>query len=376
MALVLWVSVFLCVYTYIVFPLFLHAIAGKRQAQALNTPAEGEQPFISVLVPAYNEEKAIRAKIENCLNQRYPMDKVEFLFGSDGSTDGTNSILSEFVDKANVRAFFLPRSGKSAVIRHLLSKAKGDIVVLSDATSMWGEETLDVFSACFRDSNVGAVGVIPEFVDREGNAKNGAYERLERLIKSAESSIGCVVGLSGSVYAIRRSIIDDIPSNVINDDFYISTLPAFNRMKIILTEQIRVKEQVNSTVADTFSRYVRMSVGNMQFLKLHGWRLLLNLKFAFLFASHRLLRWMVPFLLLVIFFSNLLLLSHELYRLMMATQLLLYGFSVFGIANQRGKVTNRLCSVAGQFVLVNVAYLVGFLRWTLRRYDTKWETSR
>jgi cellulose synthase/poly-beta-1,6-N-acetylglucosamine synthase-like glycosyltransferase len=269
MALVLWVSVFLCVYTYIVFPLFLHAIAGKRQAQALNTPAEGEQPFISVLVPAYNEEKAIRAKIENCLNQRYPMDKVEFLFGSDGSTDGTNSILSEFVDKANVRAFFLPRSGKSAVIRHLLSKAKGDIVVLSDATSMWGEETLDVFSACFRDSNVGAVGVIPEFVDREGNAKNGAYERLERLIKSAESSIGCVVGLSGSVYAIRRSIIDDIPSNVINDDFYISTLPAFNRMKIILTEQIRVKEQVNSTVADTFSRYVRMSVGNMQFLKLH-----------------------------------------------------------------------------------------------------------
>ena len=304
------------------------------------------------------------------------MDKVEFLFGSDGSTDGTNSILSEFVDKANVRAFFLPRSGKSAVIRHLLSKAKGDIVVLSDATSMWGAETLDVFSACFRDSNVGAVGVIPEFVDREGNAKNGAYERLERLIKSAESSIGCVVGLSGSVYAIRRSIIDDIPSNVINDDFYISTLPAFNRMKIILTEQIRVKEQENSTVADTFSLYVLMNVGNMQFLKLHGWRLLLNLKFAFLFASHRLLRWMVPFLLLVIFFSNLLLLSHELYRLMMATQLLLYGFSVFGIANQRGKVTNRLCSVAGQFVLVNVAYLVGFLRWTLRRYDTKWETSR
>ena len=227
----------------------------------------------------------------------------------------------------------------------------------------------------FSRQQCGAVGVIPEFVDRKAG-KERAYERLERLIKSAESSIGCVVGLSGSVYAIRRSIIDDIPSNVINDDFYISTLPAFNRMKIILTEQIRVKEQVNSTVADTFSRYVRMSVGNMQFLKLHGWRLLLNLKFAFLFASHRLLRWMVPFLLLVIFFSNLLLLSHELYRLMMATQLLLYGFSVFGIANQRGKVTNRLCSVAGQFVLVNVAYLVGFLRWTLRRYDTKWETSR
>jgi biofilm PGA synthesis N-glycosyltransferase PgaC len=364
-----WVSAFLVVYPYLVFPSLLVLMRRVMARPPRKAPIE---PTVSMLVAAYNEEDVIAAKIENSLAIDYPPDRLETVVASDGSTDATNAIAARYDDGKRIRLVAFPvNRGKLATMNDVIRQLTGEVIVFSDASSMISPESLRKLVSNFADPSVGAVSGA-YLVRNPGQSALGKQEdfywRFETSLKAAEADVSSTLGAHGSLYAIRRELYPFPEQGVINDDFVIP-------MRIVAGGHRAVYEPAAVAVEEAhemegFRRRVRIASGNLQQLRELP-RLLMPPRPLplFFFLSHKVARLLVPPAMFACFVANLFLLGEPLYNILFAGQVAFYALAFGGAAFA---LRPRLLRLPYYFSMVNAGLVVAVFERAVQRRPVAW----
>ena len=381
-------SALLLVHTYLLYPLLLILADAFRQAATnLRFIAGGGErrgraeevlgPVVSLVVAAYNEESCIGEKLSNSLKLDWPSERLEVLVGSDGSTDRTDALVTACTD-ARVRLSAAPRGGKVAVLNRCIPSAHGDIVVLTDANTMLDGRALKKLLRHFRDPKVGAVcGRLRLYNKLRREYEESAYWAYESLIKFYEGKHGAVLGANGGIYAIRKSLFTPLPPDTIVDDFVIPMRILQAGYRVLYDPEAVAFEETTEDYAKEAGRRARIAAGNFQSLRMLGGMLLPTRGFvSFAFWSHKLLRWVAPFLMAAAAVSNLMLLGHHWAWFTLLAQIGFYGLALAGAQGVRRKgALERASSVAYYFTSMNFALAVGFWRFVRNSQAAAWNRT-
>jgi cellulose synthase/poly-beta-1,6-N-acetylglucosamine synthase-like glycosyltransferase len=377
---VFWASTALLVYTYFLYPLILLTLAAAQRVwRALRSRQEagfqpaGPLPTVSLVVAAHNEEAVIAQKLRNCRDLDYPADRLEILLGCDGCTDRTAE-LARASAFPNTRVVDFPeRAGKAAVLNRLLPRARGEIVVFSDATAMLERDALRKLAAPFDDPAVGCVGGEMRLRAANGVVEGeSAYWRYERFLKLLESRLNLLVGASGCLYAIRRRLFRPIPRQGIIDDFLIAMRVREAGYRIVYAAGAVAQEEA-AGIRQDFHRHVRIGAGNFHALR-HTWRLLLPTSGATAFAywSHKVLRWLAPFALIAALASALAAGEESLYAAAAACGVAFVALAAAGFRQERRNASSKWLRLPYYFLAMNLALLLGFVKFLTGRQTLIW----
>jgi len=377
---IFWSGLFLLFYSYIGYPLFLIVVSKMMSPKSLRKREVERWTTVSILIAAYNEEKVIRDKLKNCLALDYPAELLEIYVASDGSSDKTNDIVRRYAEKEKrIHLLEFPRTGKSGVLNKAMACIKSEIVVFSDANTEYIREALINLVKHFSDEKVGCVcGRLiyrnpGEIVSGKGES---LYWRYETVLKKMESRLGYVAGANGAIYAIRRELFEPLPAGTINDDFTISMRIVQKGFRSVYDENAIAYEDVAPNMESEFRRHVRDAVGH--YIAVYHMIGLLNpflgLR-SFIYWSHRLLRWAAPFVLIVLFFVNMLLLNNLFYLFLFILHLGFYLLAVVGLIYVKTKNLPLFMYVSFYFCNLNLALLLGFLKAVMGKQKMTWERT-
>jgi len=378
-----WSGIFLIFHTYVLFPLLLKLLASGRSVE--HTPLKrGEYPVISVLIAAYNEEEVIESKIASVLETGYPREKIELLAGSDASTDRTNDILTRLKEKhPNLKVHLFPdRTGKPGIINHLAREASGEILVITDANVMLDRNTLPQLAAAFRDPDTGLVDtrMVNVQLNKEGiSHQEKYYISREVRIKYYESLIwGSMMGPFGGCYAVRRKCFEPVPPSFLVDDFFINMSVLKKGYRCINNPDACVYEDVSNDLAEEFRRKKRISAGNFQNLvRFAGMLFSFRRGIGFCFLSHKVIRWLVPFLVFITLSTSLVLgIDRPLYMIFAGLQVLILLLPVIDHFLRKIKIHSIPLRFVSHFVLMNFALLAGFIRYAGGIRTNVWQPTR
>ncbi len=370
-----WVSLVLILYTYLGYYLILLVWSRLRSRQ--RRVDQQVLPTVSMVVAVYNEEKVIRDKLANCRAIDYPEDRIEFLFGSDGSTDATVTLVSS-CDMPNVRLVaFAEREGKARVLNKLVPQARGQILVFSDANTMYQPDALRRLVAHFADPTIGGVCGYLRLIspDRHAGSQGEAvYWDYENRLKEMEGKIKTVFGATGGIYAIRRELFVPLPTaKMVNDDFLTPLRVVEQGYDVVYDGRAVATEYTSPRVKGEFLRKVRIGAANFNVLP--EIRHLLHPKrgyVAFGLWSHKLIRWLVPFLLVVLLVSNIFAMGSPFFDAFMVLQAAFYLLVLLGWLLSLVGVKVGLVTYAYYFVVIHMGLLVGFFKFLLGRQPAAW----
>lgn len=331
-AILFWLSASLLVYTHLGYPLVLGALVRlrkERRSFKSKVTGSGHEPTVSLIVPAYDEEDVIAAKVANALALDYPRDRLQVIVASDGSTDAT-------AERARVAGadlvLELPPGGKVAALNAGAEQAGGEVLAFSDANSAWAPDALRQLVAPFADPQVGYVCGQVRFLDPGGNNMEGAYWRYEMAVRERESALAGVTAGNGAIYAVRRdAYIPLAPSG--SHDLSFPFAFAKRGLRSLYAPAARAEEKMVPTLEGEFARKRRMMVGLWDIVVGEGMASPRGYPplYAFEIASHRLLRYLSPLLHLVALVANAFLLDDgPLYVLTFALQLALIAAALLG----------------------------------------------
>ena len=387
-AVVFWASLAAVTWTYAGYPLLLLALA-RRRRRSPHPPRPTEdppfEPMVTIIVSAYNEEKAIRRKLERTLALDYPPEKLEVIVASDSSTDRTHDIVRELGPRG-VRLVVLPeRAGKTAAQNQAAAAAKGEVLIFTDATTELDRGSVRQLCASFVDPRVGCVGAELEYVSEGGSAVGkggGLYWRYEKRVKELESQVSTLIGVSGCLYAVRANAYRPIEPDLISD--FVVAGDVFQRGFITVYGGGTVSsERTHEETGREFEMRVRVIVRTINALVRRA-RMLNPLRygfFSFQLFSHKVLRYLVPELLIAIFASGLYLAlaggsSAPVYRAFLIAQLALYLAAAVGWLRQRLGLRLRFVHVPFYFVVVNLAALWALMLYLRGERKVTWTTVR
>jgi cellulose synthase/poly-beta-1,6-N-acetylglucosamine synthase-like glycosyltransferase len=330
-----WFSVAAVVLITLGYPVFL-ALAGPFARRPRRT--DESEPWVTLIIPAYNEESTIAEKLDNCLDLDYPRDKLEVVVASDGSTDRTNAIVESYADRGIVLAAF-PRTGKTGVQNRVALRARGAILIFSDANAFYNTDAVRKLVRNFADPQVaGVCGQLKYRVREaagagESSDSAGASERLywsyEKFMKLRESELSSVVGANGSIYAVRRADYVQLDEGVISDLVEPLALVRSGKRVVYEPEAVSV-EDASMNYNMEFRRKVRILTRSI--FGLLSMRGLLNpLRFGIFsvqFLMHKLLRFVTPLFLILGAgaLAGLAIANHSIYRW-------LFGAALVGVAS-------------------------------------------
>ncbi len=380
---IFWVSIFLILYSYLLFPGLLHLLARNRSMSGERF-SHDELPDISVLIAAYNEDKVIESKIESILRGNYPRGKLEILVGSDASTDRTNEILKKLSKVQPRLRIFLheQRLGKPGVVNQLVKESTGEIMVVTDANVMLDKTTLREMIGYFKSSGIGLVDsqMINTRLNKSGiSHQEKFYISREVRIKHNESLIwGTMMGPFGGCYAVRKSLYQPVPGNFLVDDFYINMAVLKQGYNCISNMDAKVYEDVSNDLQEEFRRKKRISAGNFQNLSVFG-SLLFSTKpgVAISFLSHKVIRWIVPILVMVTLGTSIYLgMGLLLYRIFALLQIVVLIIPVIDLFLRKIKIHSLPLRFISHFVLMNLALMAGFIRYIGGIKSNVWQPTR
>lgn len=291
------VPTMLGLYAYVVYPLALRVVAAARAAPPrFDDPSEW--PPISISLPAYNEEKSLRATLEALLALDYPADRRQILVISDASTDRTDEIAREFADRG-VQLIRLPhRSGKTAAENAAAHHFRGDVVINTDATIRIPPGSLKPLIRVFQDPTVGVASGRDVSVGRgdiETNRGESGYVGYEMGIRRLETRVGSIVGASGCFYAIRRELVSDLFPEALSRDFASPLIARQAGLRTVSVDEAICYVPRTASLQAEFHRKVRTMARGLETL----WykRALANPlaygRFSWMLVSHKLCRWLV-----------------------------------------------------------------------------------
>ncbi|MCB0407465.1 MAG: glycosyltransferase family 2 protein [Bdellovibrionales bacterium] len=342
---------------------------------------ESELPHLALFIAAYNEENVIQRKLENSLELSYPMDKLQIIVGSDGSNDQTNEIVQSYAEKyPHIQLLKFPRMGKSNIINAAIKTIDSELVVFSDANTIYEKDSLRIIARYLVPEGVGCVcGRL--IYHNPGNIMSGVgesfYWNYETKLKIMESQVGYVAGANGAIYAIKRPLFSELPQGTINDDFYISMKVVEKGYKSLYAEDAKAYEEVAPSMGGEFRRHIRDGAGHYLVIP-HLLKLvnpLIGMR-SFIFWSHRLLRWMAPFILLLMFVANIYLASvNAFYQLLFVFHVAFYILAFSGLIMSRFKKVPFVLYAPFYFCNLNLALFLGFLKAISGRQKVTWNST-
>lgn len=375
MVAIFWLSVAFVFYAYAGYPLLLTAIGLLRNHPVRKGP---NQPTVSLIITAYNEEERIREKLDNTLRQDYPRERLDIVVASDCSTDGTDDLVRSYETSGVRLVRSSAKGGKEAAQKLAVESTTGEVLVFSDTATMLEPQAISTIVRNFADPTVGCVSSVDRFIDVDGAVSGeGAYVRYEMFLRNLETRVNTLVGLSGSFFAARRTVCQNWAPDLQSD---FNTL--LNSVRVGL-RGVADPESVGfyKNLADPkkeYERKVRTIVrGISVFMKSLA---LLNPfqyhLFAWQLISHKLCRWLVPFAMIVVLVTNVMLApSALLYQGMLLVQA---GFYVIALSYL---VTTRLPNfgvmrLPSFFVMVNLSILDAWLRYCRGERIVSWSPSK
>lgn len=374
----LWSAAGLLVYAYVVYPVLVIAVArlvGRSPERESPTPTDRGLPTVAVVVAAFNEETSIAARIENLLQQDYPLDRLHILIGCDGCTDGTVETARQHAGEHVTVHAFPQNRGKSSVLNDLVAAADAAIVVFTDANTVFRPDTVRRLVGAFDNDTAAVCGELIMQRASAGTNQDHQYWTVERRLKRAESSIGGLLGANGGVYAIRRECFQPLRPDTICDDFVIAMNIAVGGGGLRYVPSATAYEDVPEDVEAEFHRRTRIGTGNYQALFRHP-RYIFGGSFAlaFTYLSHKVLRWFTPHLAIIVL-AGCLLSDVPAYRVFGALQFAGLMLAWIVHVTRHRVVWPNVFRFASYFAVLNVAFLVGFSSFLTGNYRGSWRRT-
>lgn len=381
---IFFISIFLIFHSYVIFPALLYLISRKKKENEICYEKNSELPNVSILVSAFNEEKVIKNKILSILDSDYPKEKARIFVGSDNSTDNTNIIVQEIADNnSNVELVtFEKRLGKGNVINKLYDISNGDVVIFTDADVFFNKNTIYELVKHFKNDDIGLVdaNMLNKGLKKAGiSIQESAYISREVKIKYREGLIwGTMMGPFGGCYAIRRSLYNYVPSHYLVDDFFINMKILQQKKRSVNNLKALVYEDISNNIKEEFRRKVRIATGNFQnffhFLKMLFSR---TKGLSYCYISHKVIRWFVPFLIIISLVTNILLWNtHIIYKICLYGQIGLILIPFIDLLLRIIKIHIIILRFVTHFFVMNLALLIGFFKYIKGVKSNVWEPTK
>jgi cellulose synthase/poly-beta-1,6-N-acetylglucosamine synthase-like glycosyltransferase len=382
-----WICLILVFYTYLGYGMLLwllvsikRLVYGKPKKQEL--PTGDELPEVTLMICAYNEQDIVESKMENTHQIDYP--KLKVVWVTDGSNDQTNDYLAKYHD---VEVIFSPeRRGKTAALNHGLALVQSELVVMTDANTMLNPESIQEIVRCFMDPKVACVAGEKRVAARhEGQAaaeSEGLYWKYESTLKRWDGELYSAMGAAGELCAIRRSLYEPMPENALLDDFVMSLRMVDKGYKIAYTSEAYAMEYGSANLEEESKRKRRIAAGGLQSI---WWlRSMLNPLHqpvvAFQFISHRVLRWSItPIALLLLIPLNVMLVflkAGAVYNWIWVLQILFYIAAFLGYLLERKGKKNKFLYIPYYFLFMNLNVFKGMAYLKSHKSSGAWEKAK
>lgn len=376
-----WIAVLLIAYTYIGFPMFV-VLRGLLLGRPYNRDELTAWPSVSMVISAYNEAKTIAEKLDNILSLDYPRERLEIVIASDGSSDGTDIIVERYKEYG-VQLLSLPRQGKASALNAAVAAARGEILVFSDANSMYKSDAIQALVKPFADPEIGGVAGNQVYLSEVSGGSSSDGERVywsfDRMLKRFQGRSGNTLAATGAIYAIRKSLFRPIPDGVA-DDLVTSTSVIAQGYRLVFAPDAIAYEPVAATNRAEFGRKLRVMI--------RCWRAFIFMRellnpfrygfYALQLFSHKILRYLIVFPLLLLFLvSPLLWKTGLIYQIATIAQVIFYSCALLGfLLNETRFGPMKMLTIPFYICMVNAATLVAIIK-VLRGHQIKhWEPQR
>ena len=389
MLIIFCLSILIACYTYVGYGILLWLMVKIKEAvkgQPSNFVA-GDLPEVTLLVTAYNEKDYVAAKVKNSQELEYPKDKLHLVWVTDGSDDGSPELLQQYPD---VTVHCKPeRAGKIAAMNRGVTLTTTPVIIFSDANTMLGKESVRRIVDLFANPRVGCVAgekrIFGNEKDMAAGAGEGLYWKYESFLKRYDARLYSVVGAAGELFAIRREHFADVEKDTLLDDFIISLRIAMKGNTTQYDPEAYACETSSANVKEELKRKIRIAAGGFQSIV----RLapLLNIfKYgilSFQYISHRVLRWtLAPLSLLLLLASNLMLAyqaglcSCHFFAIAFWMQICFYAMSLLGWFLENRQIKLKILFVPYYFFIMNLAVYLGFFRYMKKSQGVNWERAK
>lgn len=377
---VFWSALATLLYVYAGFSLLVVVVGllrNRRVRQADITPA------VTLIIPVWNEENTIASRLDNALSLDYPRERLEIIVPSDGSDDDTEKIVARY-GAQGVKLMSFPRRGKIYALKDAVAVASGEILVFSDANSMYERNALRMLVRNFADAEVGGVCGNQVYVKAHTAEASSQGETLywsyDKWLKQLESRAGSIVSAHGAIYAIRRRLYQPPASAAVTDDFAISTAVVEQGYRLVFESEAIAYEEPTATASKEFGRKVRIMNRGLRSVLLRK-RLLNPFRYGFYSVelfSHKVLRRLVPFVLFIMLVSAAILSTgSQFFMAVTALQAVFYAFALTGFllrGNAFGRV--KCFYIPFFYCLANAAALVAICKLLSGRKVEFWQPQR
>lgn len=367
---VFWAGLAIPIYAYIGYPIVLLILR-----RLIHRPVRKADitPFVSILIPAYNEAEMIGVKIENCLNLDYPAGQMEIVIACDGPTDSTAAIAKSYEDGRRVRVLdFTVNRGKIPVLNDGVKALRADIVIFSDAAALLYRDSVRKLVTNFADPKVGAVSgkyTVVKADEVDIGKSEDVYWKYETFLKTQESELSSNLGAHGHLHAIRKELYPFPPPGTINDDYIIPVSVLAKGYRAVYEPSAIVYEEAREMTG--FGRRVRIMAGNLQQLREIKGVIQPFLPLPlFFFLSHKVSRLLVPFGMVAAYIANMFLLDRPLYRLLFIGQSIFYVFALLGTVV---KLRPKAIMLPFYFCMINAATFFGVYHALTSRRKMAWK---
>ncbi len=388
---VFWVLLPILFYTFIGYAILLYSILkirnilfGKRN---LNIDSEYE-PNVCLFVTAFNEKDFVAQKVENSFSLDYPKEKIQYLWITDGSNDGTPDLLKKY---DSLEIHHLPeRKGKMHAMNRGVKFVKAPIIIFSDTNTILGKQSVREIVAQFSNAKTGCVAGEKRIVEKDADAAAGAgeglYWKFESWVKKMDADLNSAVGAVGELFAVRTELFEDVEVDTLLDDFMISLRIAQKGFRIAYTPNAFAEETASLNVKEELKRKIRIAAGGIQTIfRLKG--LLNPFRYPLLswqYFSHKVLRWsLAPLSLFLILPVNLFIVSQQnswtefqFFTIMFYVQLLCYLMAALGWYLENRKLRFKILFVPYYFLFINYTSIRGIFRYFKGNQSVAWEKSK
>ena len=389
--LVFWILLFLLFYTYIGYALVLYLLLKIKKVlfpKKILSFDSSYEPDVCLFVTAFNEKDFIKQKVENSFSLDYPQEKVQYLWITDGSNDGTPELLKKY-DLLEVH--HLPeRRGKMHAMNRGVKFVKAPIIIFSDTNTILGKQSVREIVARFSNEKTGCVAGEKRIVEKDADAAAGAgeglYWKMESWIKKMDAELNSAVGAVGELFAIRTELFEDVETDTLLDDFMISLRIVQKGYNIAYTSNAYAEETASLNVGEEFKRKIRIAAGGIQ--SIFRLKSLLNPfrfgLYSWQYFSHKVLRWtLAPVSLFLILPVNLLIVwqqngwfEFQFYSVMFYIQLLCYLMAALGWYLENKKLHFKLLFVPYYFLFINYTSIRGIFRYFKGKQSVVWEKAK
>lgn len=374
------INLLILLFVYVLYgPIMVLFKQFKSRKSLINNKSD-KLPTISLIVPAFNEEGWIRNKIENSFELDYPSDKIEIIVVSDGSSDQTASITSEYGDKI-MHIHSSERKGKIDAMDRASIIANNDILIFTDANTDLNKSCMMNIAKHFAKNDVGMVaGEKKVLATKEGESASGEglYWKYESWLKSLDSDVASVIGAAGELFAIRSNLYERLPNDTLLDDFMLSTRVLEKGYRIVYEPKALATEYGSSSYKEEWKRKVRICAGGIQSIIRSSRLFNMNtygLK-SFAFIVHRASRWTIAPLALIISFITSLILSADSWFYQAY-----FGLGVFALITTYVTIQKNLKNLPKPLLLIvyftfmHISAIAGWFRYFSNNQSVNWEKA-